>query len=118
MGRRARVIDRFLARAGVARMTTREKLSLVAEFSARVQLARRPVFVLSDRYSALGIPRPHRKTVCLGHCEGTGYVPVRADTTSPVFRRLWRAAERKRKSEDGWHFVVCPACRGTGRRGR
>jgi hypothetical protein len=73
-------------------------------------------FEFTDRYKALGIPYPDPKTVCLGYCEGTGWVPISEDVQEPKFRKLWLEAERKKPSDDGWHFVKCPDCRGTGRR--
>ena len=69
----------------------------------------------TDRYEALGIPYPDPGTVCRGQCEGTGYVPVKADDDDPVFQQLWRDAEAEKKADDGWHFVKCPECDGTGR---
>jgi hypothetical protein len=30
------------------------------------------------------------------------------------FRALWLAAEAKQHAEDGWHFVQCPDCDGSG----
>jgi hypothetical protein len=70
----------------------------------------------TDRYQALGIPYPDPETVCLGQCEGTGFVPVKADDEEECFRELWRQAEIKSPSDDGWHFVKCPDCNGTGKR--
>ena len=82
----------------------------------------------SDRYSATGTPYPNSETVCLGHCEGMGCVPVymrpeRApdgrmalvmdSEKDPELVRLWQEAEAKSPADDGWHFVVCPACNGT-----
>lgn len=83
-----------------------------------------------DRYSVLGIPRPDPKTVCMGRCEGTGVVPVpppperkgergslrMKPETDRRFRKLWDEAEAVKPSDDGWHFVKCPDCKGTGRR--
>jgi hypothetical protein len=83
---------------------------------------------ISDRYSATGIPRPDPGTVCLGDCEGMGCVPVfvrigkapdgsaaliTESETDPELVRRWQEAEAKKPSDDGWHFVVCPACEGT-----
>ena len=66
----------------------------------------------TDRYKALGIPYPDVKTMCLGQCEGTGWFPEN-DQTNP----LWQAAHAKKPHEcDGWHFVKCPDCDGTGKR--
>ncbi len=61
---------------------------------------------------------PDPKTVCSGQCEGMGYVPVgpfdKNDEEGP-WHDLWLEAEAKKSSEDGYHFVVCPTCRGSGR---
>ena len=93
---------------------------------------------VTDRYKALGIPYPDPETVCQGQCEGTGWVPVYIssgddrkdapqprpdDETDEALRALWYAAEKKDRSKDkkdrskdkdGWHFVDCPDCGGTG----
>lgn len=69
-----------------------------------------------DRYSALGIPYPEPETMCNGQCEGTGYVPVPADEIDPTFKALWLEAEIQNPTDDGWHFVTCPSCNGTGKR--
>ena len=70
----------------------------------------------SDRYSAAGKPYPDPKTVCPGQCEGMGVVPISEDETEEPWRALWLEAERKEPSGDGWHFVKCPTCDGTGKR--
>lgn len=70
----------------------------------------------TDRYQALGIPYPEEETMCLGQCEGTGRVPVAKDDMEEPFHRLWIEAEAKNPSDDGWHFVKCPDCNGTGKR--
>lgn len=96
-----------------------------------------PAFEFTDRYQALGIPRPDPGTVCLGHCEGTGFVPIKdgAPESGAVFDRLWHEAHARSCSLrgrlrqllalsprrafqrcDGWHFVVCPDCGGSGKR--
>lgn len=84
----------------------------------------------SDRY---GGHWPDPATVCKGHCEGTGFVPiflpgkdreppvadgqlVPTKQVGPVFKELWLAAEKESPSEDGYHFVRCPDCKGTGKR--
>ena len=67
---------------------------------------------LMDRYKALGIPYPDVETMCKGQCEGTGWFPEN-DQTSP----FWQAAHNARGHDcDGWHFVRCPECDGTGKR--
>lgn len=84
---------------------------------------------ITDRYQALGIPRPNPETMCQGDCEGTGWYPVydqRGDTReggSNVYPRndnteaetaAWDAAEAEHPADDGWHFIKCPDCNGTG----
>ncbi len=68
-------------------------------------------FEFTDRYKALGIPYPDPATMCKGLCEGIGYYPEN-DPANP----LWIKAENEKPSEDGWHFVECPDCKGTGKR--
>ncbi len=68
-----------------------------------------------DRYTALGIPYPDPKTVCKGQCEGTGFVPIRAPTEEP-WLSLWLKAQMDRPSANGYQFVRCPNCEGTGKR--
>jgi hypothetical protein len=70
----------------------------------------------TDRYQALGIPYPDPATVGEGDCEGTGWVPIKGDDEDPVYRTLWAEAEAVSPSDDGWHFVKCPSCGGTGKR--
>ena len=67
----------------------------------------------NDRY---GGKWPDPTSVCKGPCEGTGKVPVHHSDRSEPYHRLWLEAEKKSPSEDGWHFVKCPDCRGTGKR--
>lgn len=93
--------------------------------------------VFTDRYQALGIAYPDPATMCKGQCEGTGWYPLfdgcslspyetckRAMThfaepaqNSEHDTRLWREAHAKEgeHSCDGWHFVKCPDCDGTGK---
>lgn len=72
-------------------------------------------FEYVDRYTALGIPHPDVRTVCEGQCEGTGFVPVQSSDEEP-WHSLWLTAEEKKSATDGWHFVVCPDCKGTGKK--
>jgi hypothetical protein len=80
----------------------------------------------SDRYGDAGAPS--LLVGCLGDCEATGWVPIfvavgpaRDDEARPSEElddklvALWREAEAKEPSDDGWHFVRCPECGGTGR---
>lgn len=69
----------------------------------------------TDRYQALGIPYPDPETMCEGKCEGIGYVPIGKDETEEPFRSLWLEAEAKEHTDDGYHFVKCPDCDGTGK---
>lgn len=71
----------------------------------------------TDRYETLGIPYPEHDTMCLGQCEGT-WVPVARDDMEEPYRTLWLEAEKKEPSNDGWHFVRCPDCNGSGKRGK
>lgn len=108
-------------------------------------------FEFADRYTALGIPYPDPLTVCQGKCEGTGFVPVKADHGEELYLSLWSEQHRASCSLlgrmrrffslvfggvstghqrggmwraikwavepcDGWHFVRCPNCHGTGKR--
>jgi hypothetical protein len=70
---------------------------------------------ITDRYQALGMKNPGQKC-CKGQCEGTGWVPVHANERNPVFLALWRKSEQKKHAKDGWHFVKCPECKGTGKK--
>ena len=69
----------------------------------------------TDRYQALGISYPDPETMCKGQCEGTGWVPVCQGDPEPVFADLWEAAEKASPADDGWHFVKCSDCGGTGK---
>lgn len=71
----------------------------------------RQVTQVTTRYGSGG----PGKNVCKGQCEGMGVVPVKADTKDPRFKKLWLAAEKKKPSDDGYHFVKCPDCGGTGK---
>lgn len=89
-------------------------------------------FVYSDRYTALGIETPI-ENICEGQCEGTGWVPIYCSTekmpdgrkglvprraeTDPRLVQLWIEAEEENPADDGWHFVKCPYCGGTGKNG-
>lgn len=70
----------------------------------------------ADRYSALNMPLPDPKNMCLGNCEGTGWVPVKKDTTNSTYKELWLQAEAVAPSDDDYHFIKCPTCLGSGKR--
>jgi len=97
-------------------------------------------YEFTDRYQALGIPYPNPETVCQGQCEGTGCYPE-DDITTPEWQEqhmrnhtwkytistMWRHKEwwywkfllkdaLNNFPCDGWHFVVCQDCKGTGKR--
>lgn len=62
-----------------------------------------------------GIVGPDPETMCDGQCEGMGSVPVAEDDEDPIFALLWEKAEKEKgSSEDGYHFVECPTCHGSG----
>lgn len=73
-------------------------------------------FKVADRYSALGIETPDPSTCCDGECEGTGVVPIQKGDRRIEYRKAWEAAEKKEKSDDGYHFVKCRVCHGTGKK--
>ena len=68
----------------------------------------------TNRYEALGMPEPDPATMCPDECEGTGWLPVKAD--DPDYAADWAEAEAKAPTDDGWHFVHCHTCGGTGKR--
>jgi len=99
-------------------------------------------FEFVDRYQALGIPYPDPETMCPGQCEGIGLIPVHFSETDAILRNLWIQAEVKQREQikkgkkraslllirgykkngriltdldDGYHFVKCPDCNGTGK---
>jgi hypothetical protein len=93
----------------------------------------------TDRYQALGIAKPDLATVCKGQCEGCGVYPLfdarglvgmrkakhlagqtvtPSDSLSDAEQLAW-ADQHFNEGEhvcDGWHFVKCPDCHGTGKR--
>lgn len=70
----------------------------------------------TNRYDALGMAAPNPETMCTDQCEGTGWVPIAADDMEEPWRALWLKAEAKSPRDDGYHFVKCPACNGTGKK--
>ena len=81
----------------------------------RIEKGEKMNIEFTDRYKALGIPYPEVKTMCKGQCEGTGFVPIYKDEQDEPFKTLWQEAENKKPTSDGWHFVKCPDCKGTGK---
>lgn len=88
--------------------------------------------IFEDRYTAAGIDYPDPETVCKGQCEGMGTIPVYVRTaqqiikdpsfityeseTNKVLLKLWEELEKISPTDDGYHFVKCPECKGTGKR--
>ena len=76
----------------------------------------------TDRYKALGIRDPDPETVCKGPCEGTGIVPIHRDEKNYPYYLAWNVAHRECGKSwwsepcDGWHFVRCRTCGGTGKK--
>lgn len=70
----------------------------------------------TSRYEALGMGLPDPETMCPGDCEGTGYVPVKGDDANERYRAAWIWAEAAQPSDDGYHFVPCLECNGTGKK--
>lgn len=52
---------------------------------------------------------------CRSKCEAMGWVPIKFGEEREPWASLWVAAEIVAPSDDGWHFVKCPSCEGTGR---
>ena len=80
-------------------------------------------YEFTDRYEATGTPYPDPETMCAGQCDGMGCYPVKrgaSDTTGEELRRWCVAHERTDAHDDGpcdgWHFITCPDCEGTGKR--
>lgn len=67
-------------------------------------------YIFTDRY---GGNYPDLDTICKGDCEGMGYVPV--SETTEGYKEKWKAAEEKEPTADGYHFVKCNQCEGTGK---
>lgn len=91
-----------------------------------------------DRYDLLNIPHPSPETMCKGQCEGMGIYPqflagpwlasnasrlVMDEIPTKEEIKRWHeahAASRHRGQDadgpcDGWHFITCPDCNGTGK---
>lgn len=89
----------------------------------------------TDRYGCG--PGPDVDKMCLGDCEGTGMVPINRQYIDGPYFKAWYDAHkaghtfRARIRDawllrditvlwrrcDGWHFVKCYQCGGTGLRG-
>lgn len=67
---------------------------------------------ITSRYGDGPLPDP--ETMCPGECEGMGWVPVKADDEE--YAADWARAEADKPADDGWHFVQCHDCGGTGKK--
>lgn len=65
---------------------------------------------ITSRY---GTNLPDPDTMCSGECEGTGYVPVMKNDLE--YQLDWEMAEKENPSDDGYHFVKCHDCKGSGK---
>lgn len=69
----------------------------------------------TDRYG--GGPRPDPETMCKGQCEGLGTYPCKeAEATSDELKLIEEIKSTQGRSEDGWYFIKCLDCNGTGKR--
>lgn len=68
----------------------------------------------TDRY---GGRMPSWLRACHGQCEAMGAVPIKKGEREEPWATLWAEAETAEPTNDGWHFVTCPECHGTGRVG-
>lgn len=62
-------------------------------------------------------PFPDPATMCKGQCEGLGTYPQSLDdcTITEEERQRWQEAHDKNAHAcDGYHFIKCPDCEGTG----
>lgn len=74
----------------------------------------------TDRYDALGIPYPDPETMCKGQCDGVGAYPTKLEDATPEEGKRWLAAHESGEGHEngecnGWHFITCPDCNGTGK---
>lgn len=85
-------------------------------------------YEIVTRYGSGPDAFPDVSTMCPGDCEGTGYVPINfrepapgeayfvySDEDEALYRDAWETAEALEPSEDGYHFLTCPTCGGTGK---
>lgn len=69
------------------------------------------------RYGESIMDLPNTHTMCRGPCEGMGVFPLKEDDLAePEMKALWLEANAKEPADNGWHFVKCPKCAGTGLR--
>lgn len=98
-------------------------------------------FEVATRYGTGADAFPDPSGMCPGPCEGMGCVPIDCGILDPAaleeylkdapkdfalisydqdhvdkYRDAWVQAEAESPSDDGWHFLKCPDCHGTGKR--
>lgn len=92
-------------------------------------------FNFTDRYKILGIPYPDKNTMCNGKCEGIGFYPHKScynymfidqpNEEEIIEQSRWDKEHKKAILKsfglhwflcDGWHFIKCPICNGTGKK--
>jgi hypothetical protein len=66
----------------------------------------------TDRYGGGSPPTP----TCTDQCEGTGFVPIHESDNEQPWATLWKEShtEAGKHDCDGYHFVRCPTCGGSG----
>jgi hypothetical protein len=70
----------------------------------------------TDRYG--GGPGPDVDTMCEGQCEGLGCYPVQLDAhdLTDYEKQAVQEAASKGPTDDGYYFIKCGDCNGTGKR--
>lgn len=78
-------------------------------------------YEFTSRYEALGVPLPDPETMCKGQCEGLGVYPHKVGESGETLeeRMAWLELHNAPDAHpdepcDGFHFIKCPDCKGTG----
>lgn len=83
------------------------------------------MYEFTSRYEVLGVEPPNPATMCQGQCEGLGVYPHRTgvEDETPYERETWLTAHNAPDAHkddngecDGYHFIKCPDCGGSGKR--
>lgn len=75
-------------------------------------------YEFTDRYQGTGRAYPHGLTVCIGQCEGMGCYPVLdtdRDNTLHELQEISRIRSERGPEADGYYFIRCDECNGTGK---